>query len=72
MGSQCHVTADLPRYPFRRRTDEFQSQSPSLEESQWEVGVKQPARVADHSRPSSAEVEKEWSHSSSTRYVYMM
>jgi hypothetical protein len=34
-------------------------------------GIKQPGREADHSPPSSAEVKKEWSYTSTAPFVFM-
>jgi hypothetical protein len=36
------------------------------------VGVKRSGREADHSRPSSAEVQNAWSHTSTPQYVFMV
>jgi hypothetical protein len=35
------------------------------------VGIKRPAREADHSPPSSAEVKNAWSYTSTPQYVFM-
>jgi hypothetical protein len=35
------------------------------------LGVKRPRREADHSPPSSAEVKKPWSYTSTPQYAYM-
>jgi hypothetical protein len=34
-------------------------------------GVKRPGREANHSPPSSAEVKKEWSYTSTTPHIFM-
>jgi hypothetical protein len=35
------------------------------------LGIKQPGHEANHSPPSSAEVENAWSHTSTPQYVFM-